>query len=72
MIYKDSRNLLNQQVRKQVVEEEDLFLDDEPEPGASQIPNTGICDEKPKAKKARAKKPFDTARLDVGRNTDDE
>ena len=34
-IYKDSRNLLNQQVHKQVVEgEEDLFPDDEPEPGA--------------------------------------
>jgi pterin-4a-carbinolamine dehydratase len=70
-IYKDSRNLLNQQVRKQVVEgEEDLFLDDEP--GASQMPKTGICDEKPKAKKARAKKPFDTSRLDVGINADDE
>ena len=70
-IYKDSRNLLNQQVRKQVVEgEEDLFLDDEP--GASVMPKTGICDEKPKAKKARARKPFDTSRLDVDINNDDE
>ncbi len=37
-IYRDGRNLLNQMVCKQVVEEEDLFIDDEPEPGASHIP----------------------------------
>ena len=59
-IYKDSRNLLNQKVRKQV--EEDLFLDDEP--GASETP--GI----EKAQKAR--KQFNTERLDTGINTEDE
>ncbi len=74
-IYKDSRNLLNQQVRKQVVKEEDLFLDDEAgtatteAPGTTEAPATG----KPnKAKKARAKKQINTARLDAGINTDDE
>ena len=61
-IYKDGRNLLNQKVRKQVVEEEDLFLDDEP--------STTTGNEKPKAQ--IAKKPFDTSRLDVDINTDDE
>ena len=60
-IYKDGRNLLNQKVRKQVVEE-DLFIDDEPSA------TTG--NEKPKAQVA--KKPFDTSRLDVGINADDE
>ena len=29
-VYKDGRKLLNQKVRKQIAEEEDLFLDDEP------------------------------------------
>ena len=61
-IYKDGRNLLNQKVRTQIAEEEDLFLDDEPSA------TTG--NEKPKAQVA--KKPFDTARLDVGINADDE
>ena len=60
-IYKDGRNLLNQKVRKQVVEE-DLFLDDEP--------STTTGKEKPKAQ--MTKKPFDTSRLDVDINTDDE
>ena len=60
-IYKDGRNLLNQMVRKQVVEEEDLFLDDEP--------STTTGNEKPKAQ--MAKKQFDTSHLDVGINTDD-
>jgi stalled ribosome alternative rescue factor ArfA len=60
-IYKDGRNLLNQKVRKQVVEE-DLFLDDEP--------STTTGNEKPKAQ--MTKKPFDTSRLDVDINTDDE
>ena len=61
-IYKDGRKLLNQKVRKQIAEEEDLFLDDEP--------STTTGNEKPKAQVA--KKPFDTARLDVDINTDDE
>ena len=60
-IYKDGRNLLNQKVRKQVVEEY-LFLDDEPSA------TTG--NEKPKAQ--MTKKPFDTSRLDVDINADDE
>ena len=74
-IYKDSRNLLNQQVRKRVAEEEeDLFLDDEAgiatteppaeAPATTEAPATG------KAKKA--KKTIDTTRLDTGINTDDE
>ena len=61
-IYKDGWNLLNQKIRKQIAEEEDLFLDDEP--------STTTGNEKPKAQ--MAKKQFDTARLDVGINTDDE
>jgi hypothetical protein len=61
-IYKDGRNLLNQKVRKQIAEEEDLFLDDEPSA------TTG--NEKPKAQ--MTKKPFDTSRLDVDINADDE
>ena len=61
-IYKDGRNLLNQKVRKQIAEEEDLFLDDEPSA------TTG--NEKSKAQVA--KKPFDTSRLDVDINADDE
>ena len=61
-----NRNLLNQQVRKQVAEEEDLILDDEPVPATADALATG----KPKAKKA--KKQLNTARLDTGINTDDE
>ena len=71
-------------VRKQVAEEEDLFLDDIgagapscPE-GASQErsacgddePSATPGNEKPKAQRAR--KQFNTARLDTGINTDDE
>ncbi len=52
-IYKDSQNLLNQTVCKKGAE--DLFEDDEPEPGASRIPQPGSCD-KPKAKKVKAEK----------------
>ena len=60
-VYKDSRNLLNQQVRKELAEEEDLFIDDCPE---------GATTGKPKAKKA--KKQFNTARLDTGITHDEE
>ena len=63
--YKDSRNLLNQQVKRRVVEEDDQFLDDEVAAAAtSEAPATG----KPKAKKA--KKRINTALLDVGINHD--
>ena len=64
--YKDSRNLLNQQVKMRVVEEDDQFLDDEVAPTAatSEAPATG----KPKTKKA--KKRINTALLDVGINRD--
>ena len=70
--YKDSRNLLNQQVKRRVAEEDDQFLDDEVAPAATttgeapaaQQPATG----KPKAKKA--KKRINTALLDVGINHD--
>jgi hypothetical protein len=70
--YKDSRNLLNQQVKRRVVEEDDQFLDDEVAPAATttgeapaaQQPATG----KPKTKKA--KKRINTALLDVGINHD--
>ena len=83
-IYRDGRNLLNQKVRKQIAEEEDLFFEDFgagapscPE-GATQErsacgddePSATTGNEKPKAQVA--KKPFDTARLDVDINTDDE
>jgi hypothetical protein len=70
--YKDSRNLLNQQVKRRVAEEDDQFLDDEVAPAATPTgeapaahqPATG----KPKTKKA--KKRINTALLDVGINHD--
>ena len=70
--YRDSRNLLNQQVKRRVAEEDDQFLDDEVAPAATttgeapaaQQPATG----KPKTKKA--KKRINTALLDVGINHD--
>ena len=65
--HKDSRNLLNQQVKRRVAEEDDQFLDDEVAPAATptgEAPVTG----KPKAKKA--KKRINTALLDVGINHD--
>ena len=70
--YKDSRNLLNQQVKRRVAEEDDQFLVDEVAPAATttgeapaaQQPATG----KPKTKKA--KKRINTALLDVGINHD--
>ena len=69
--YKDSRNLLNQQAKTRVAEEDDQFLDDEVAPTAAtseapaaRQPATG----KPKAKKA--KKRINTALLDVGINHD--
>ncbi len=61
---------MNQEVRKEVAEE-DLFLDDEPST-APQIPQTGLCDEKPKAEKAKAKKQINSCRLDVGMKNDEE
>ncbi len=62
--------MLDQEVRKEVAEE-DLFLDDEPST-APQIPKIEMRGEKPKAKKAKAKKKINTARLDVGTNHDEE
>ena len=64
---------MNQQVKKRLAEEEDLFLDDEVAPTATaseapvaQQPATG----KPKTKKA--KKRINTALLDAGVNFDDD
>ena len=63
----DSRNLLNQQVKKRVAEQEDLFLDDEVAPtattGEAQVAQPSATG-KPKAKKA--KKRIKTALRDVG------
>ena len=67
-IYKDGRNLLNQKVRKQVVEEEDLFLDDEAGTAATESPAMG--NEKPKT--TRANKHFNTTRLDIGIKRDED
>ena len=61
-VYKDSRNLLNQQVKTRVAEEEDLFLDDEVAPKAAAA--TG--------KATKARKRVNTDLLDVGINHADE
>ncbi len=59
--------MLNQQVRKQVAEEEDVFLDDEAGTATTEAPAT--C----KAKKTKkAKKQANAALLDMGINHDDE
>ena len=64
-VYKDSRNLLNQQVKKRVAEEEDLFLDDEVAPTATTTSEAPAAQPRaPRAKKAR--KRINTALLDVG------
>ena len=81
--YKDSRNLLNQQVKRRVAEEDpaggvalggargpardDQFLDDEVAPAATP---TGEAPATGKPKTKKAKKRINTALLDVGINHD--
>ncbi len=65
-IYKDSRNLLNQQVRKK--EAENLFLADEAGTATAESPAEVPATGKPK----KVRKPIDTTILDVGIILDEE